>query len=129
MDDAQAVLYAEGVDSANVIGASNGGRRAIDLALTHFKRVRALILIGASVRGAPEEDPASFAEPVQRLAAAYAAAEAGDDLDELNRIEPHAWLDGWAASEGRVSGPARDLFLDMNCRTLELISDFLAAIA
>ena len=46
--------------------------------------------------------------------AAYEAAEEGDDLDELNRIEAHAWLDGWAAPEGRVTGPARDLFLDMN---------------
>jgi pimeloyl-ACP methyl ester carboxylesterase len=28
------------------------------------------------------------------------------------------WLDGPSAPEGRVSGPARDLFLDMNARAL-----------
>jgi pimeloyl-ACP methyl ester carboxylesterase len=112
--DALAVLDAEGVHDAIVIGASNGGRRAIDLVLTHPERVRGLVLIGAAVRGAPEEDPTTFDEPVQALYAAYEAAEEGDDLDELNRVEAHAWLDGWAAEEGRVSGAVRNLFLDMN---------------
>ena len=46
--------------------------------------------------------------------AAYEAAEESGDLDEINRIEAHAWLDGWAAEEGRVQGSARDLFFDMN---------------
>jgi pimeloyl-ACP methyl ester carboxylesterase len=114
MDDALAVLDAEGVDRAVVIGASNGGQRAIDLTLAHPERVRALVLIGAGVSGAPDEDPAAFAAPVQRLYEAYEAAEEGDDLDELNRVEAHAWLDGWAADEGRVTGAVRELFLDMN---------------
>ena len=114
MDDALAVLDAEGVTSAVVVGASNGGRRAVDLALAHPQRVQALALIGAGVSGAPDEDPTTFPDSVQQLYAAYESADAGDDLDELNRMEAHAWLDGWAADEGRVSGPARDLFLDMN---------------
>ena len=114
MDDALAVLDAEDVESAVVIGASNGGQRAIAMALAHPERVRALVLIGAGVSGAPDEDPTSLAAPVQRLYAAYEAAEEGDDLDELNRVEAHAWLDGWAAEEGRVTGPIRELFLDMN---------------
>jgi pimeloyl-ACP methyl ester carboxylesterase len=112
--DALAVLDAEEVDRAVVVGASNGGQRAIDLALAHPERVRALVLIGAGVRGAPDEDPADLPPPAQRLYAAYEAAEEGDDLDELNRVEAHAWLDGWGAEEGRVTGPARDLFLEMN---------------
>jgi pimeloyl-ACP methyl ester carboxylesterase len=114
VDDALAVLDAEGVESALVIGASNGGRRAVDLALAHPERVSALVLIGAGVSGAPEEHPSIYPERVQRLYAAYEAAEDSDDLDELNRIEAHAWLDGWAADEGRVQGPVRDLFLEMN---------------
>ena len=118
VDDALAVLDAEGAGPSVVIGASNGGRRAVDLALAHPTRVRALVLIGAGVSGASEDDPAAFAPHVRRLWAAYEAAEEGNDLDELNRNEAHAWLDGWAAPEGRVTGPARDLFLDMNGRAL-----------
>jgi pimeloyl-ACP methyl ester carboxylesterase len=112
--DALAVLDAEAVDRAILIAASNGGQRAIDLTLAHPDRVAALVLIAAGARGGPADDPTAFSEPVQSLWAAYEAAEEGDDLDELNRIEAHAWLDGWAADEGRVQGPVRDLFLDMN---------------
>jgi len=114
VDDALAVLDAAGIERGTLIGASNGGKRAIDLALAHPERVGALVLIGSGVRGAPEQDPADFSPEVQALWAAYEAAEAGDDLDHLNRIEAHAWLDGWVAPEGRVTGPVRDLFLDMN---------------
>jgi pimeloyl-ACP methyl ester carboxylesterase len=112
--DAVAVLDATGVDRAMVVGASNGGRRAVDLALAYPDRVLALVLIGAGLRGGPEDDLDAFSEAVRALYAAYEAAEAGDDPDELNRVEAHAWLDGWSAPEGRVQGPVRDLFLDMN---------------
>lgn len=114
MVDALAVLDAETSGAAIVVGASNGGRRAIDLALAHPSRVAALVLIGAGVTGAPEVDETTLGPEVQELVARYQAADAGDDLDLLNRIEAHAWLDGWTAEEGRVTGPARDLFLDMN---------------
>ena len=112
--DAVAVLDAAGADRAVVIGASNGGRRAIHLTLDHPERVRALVLIGAGARGGPPDDLDAWSDEVRALYAAYEAAEEGDDLDELNRIEAHAWLDGWTAPEGRVQGPVRDLFLDMN---------------
>lgn len=116
--DAIAVLDAEGVDRAVLVGASNGGRWSIELALAHPERVAALVLIGAGARGGPEEDPADHSEQVQALWRAYEAAEEGDDLDALNRIEAHAWLDGWTAQEGRVTGAARDLFLAMNAIAL-----------
>jgi pimeloyl-ACP methyl ester carboxylesterase len=112
--DAVAVLDALEVAAAVLIGASNGGRCAIDLALAHPDRVLGLGLIGAGVSGAPEPDPLDFAVPVQQLWQAYEAVEEAGDLDALNRIEAHAWLDGWAAEEGRVAGAARELFLAMN---------------
>lgn len=114
VDDALAVLDAEGVDRAIVIGASNGGRRSIHLALDHPGRVRALVLISAGLRGGPDDDLDSFSADVRALYDAYEAAEESGDLEELNRIEAHAWLDGWSAVEGRVQGPARELFLEMN---------------
>ena len=116
--DAVAVLDAAGVDRAVVIGASNGGRWSIELALAHPERVAALVLIGAGTRGGPEDDPTDYSAEVQALWHAYEAAEEGDDLDALNRIEAHAWLDGWAAPEGRVPGAVRDLFLAMNAVAL-----------
>jgi pimeloyl-ACP methyl ester carboxylesterase len=117
-DDAVAVLAAEAVASAVVIAASNGGKIALDLALAHPERVEALVLIASAVRGAPEEDPADFSDRVRRLYSTYEAAEEAADPDELNRVEAHAWLDGWAAEEGRVQGSARELFLEMNGRAL-----------
>lgn len=114
VNDALAVLDAEGVEAAVVIGASTGGSNAVDLTLSHPERVHALVLIGAGVRGAPQLDEASFAEAVHRLSAAYEAALEGGDPDDLNRVQTHAWLDGCLADEGRVSGPVRDLLLDMN---------------
>ena len=114
LDDLLAVLDAAGVVSAHVVASSNGGRRALELALEHPEQVRSLVLIAAAVPGGPPDDPTAFSPAVQELWAAYEAAEAGDDLDELNRVEAHAWLDGWESQEGRVQGRARSLFLDMN---------------
>ena len=56
VDDALAVLDAYDVGSAVVIGSSMGGRTSLDLALTHPERVRALVLIGPAVSGAPGAD-------------------------------------------------------------------------
>ncbi|MGK2950086.1 MAG: alpha/beta fold hydrolase [Acidimicrobiales bacterium] len=116
VDDALAVLAAAGAATLPVvvIGASNGGKVALDLALARPDLIRALVLIGSAVSGAPEDDLAGFPEPVRAVIAAYEAAEELGDPDELNRVEAHAWLDGWSAPEGRVGSPARDLFLEMN---------------
>jgi pimeloyl-ACP methyl ester carboxylesterase len=110
--DAVAVLDALEVTRAAVVGASMGGRLAIDLALAHPERVSALVLIGAGVRGMPDLVPMPPA--LQALSDAIDAAEEAGDLDEVNRLEAHVWLDGWSAPEGRVGGDTRALFLEMN---------------
>lgn len=114
--DALAVLDAAGVQRASVVGASMGGRTALDFALTHPDRVDRLVLIGPGISGAPVivDDP----EPVRTLAEAMAAADDRGDVDEVNRLEAHLWLDGPTAAEGRVTGAARELFLDMNGKAL-----------
>lgn len=114
LDDALAVLDADGIGKAVLIGASNGGKHAIDLALHRRDRVAGLVLIGTAARGAVEGPEDHQPRPVRDLITAYEAAEAGDDLDELNRVEARFWLDGPGAVEGRVAGATRDLFLDMN---------------
>jgi pimeloyl-ACP methyl ester carboxylesterase len=111
--DALAVLDAEGARRPLVVACSMGGQAAIDLALAHPERVAGLCLIGTAVRGAPY--PELTEGPTAVLNAQIAATE---DYDEANRLEACLWLDGPSADEGRVTGEARDLFLEMNERAL-----------
>lgn len=84
-----------------------GGQTAIDLTLAHPERVAGLVLIGTAIRGAPY--PEIIEGPTADLNARFEAADEAGDLDEVARL---------SAEEGRVGGPTRDLFLDMNGRAL-----------
>jgi pimeloyl-ACP methyl ester carboxylesterase len=110
------VLNACKLSSAVLVGSSQGGRVAIDTALQHPERVRALVLIGTAVSGSP--DAASYPLAVSTLSDEIDSAEAAGDLERMNRAEAHLWLDGPLAAEGRVTGEVRELFLDMNRRAL-----------
>ena len=110
--DLTAVMDALNLTSAVLVGASQGGRIAIDLALAAPDRARALMLVAPAVSGAPSADqhPGPIASLIDRLD----HAEEEGDIDRVNTIEAHLWLDGPLSPEGRVRGPVRDLFLDMN---------------
>ena len=69
------------------------------------------MLLGSAVSGAP--DPELDAE-TERLGTLADEALASGDLEEVNRLETWIWLDGPAGPEGRVTGAARSLALDMN---------------
>ena len=116
VDDALSVLDAYDVPAAVVIGSSMGGRTSIDLTLTHPERVRALVLIGPAVSGAPEP---TYEPEVLALDEEWETAEERGDQATLNKIEARVWLDGPTAPEGRVTGSARDLFLEMNAQALD----------
>lgn len=117
--DALAVLDDAGVDGpATLVGASMGGRLAIDLTLDHPERVGRLVLIGSACRGAPDKTPDEYPESYREIGHAIDVAEEAGDLDTVNQLEAWLWLDGPTAREHRVSGPVRELFLDMNGRAL-----------
>ncbi|WP_458095776.1 alpha/beta fold hydrolase [Roseomonas sp. WA12] len=112
VSDAKAVMeaLAEG-GPAVLVGCSQGGRIALDLALRHPASVRGLVLIAPTVTGAPE---ANYSPEIAALMREMNAAESSGDLDRVNAMKARLWLDGPLAPEGRVVGEARRLFLEMN---------------
>lgn len=114
LDDLDALLEAFDIHAAVLVGCSMGGGLAIDFALRHPGRVIGLVLIGTSVTGAPW----SATEAEAMIEAAEEHAFERGDMDMLNRVQAHEWLDGPRAQSGRVSGAARELFMDMNALAL-----------
>lgn len=94
--DVFAVLDAVGVDRATVIGASRGGRIALDALLDAPDRVTGLVTVGSTPGGQHDGD----ATPRERemIAQMEAASEIGD-YEELVRIEVAYW----------DLGPTRDI--------------------
>jgi pimeloyl-ACP methyl ester carboxylesterase len=114
LDDLEAVLRAHDIHAAVFVGCSLGGGLALDFALRHPGRVMGLALIGTSVSGAPW----TATEVEQMIEAAEEDAWERGDMDMVNRVQAHEWLDGPRAASGRVGGAARALFLEMNARAL-----------
>jgi pimeloyl-ACP methyl ester carboxylesterase len=118
LDDLVAVLDALDLRSVWLIGSSQGGRIAIDVALHSPPRVTGLVLVSPAISGAPGVD--SYSGSVARLVNLLDEAEDSNDFEEINRLEAHLWLDGPDGPEGRLGEPIRSLFLDMNGRALAL---------
>jgi pimeloyl-ACP methyl ester carboxylesterase len=114
IDDLEAVLDAFDIHAAIFVGCSMGGGLAVDFALRHPGRVIGLVLIGTSITGAP------WSATTEERAIEMAEEDAWErgDLDLLNKVQAHEWLDGPRAQSGRVSGAVRELFLDMNAKAL-----------
>ena len=114
VDDLEAVLKALDIHAAVFVGCSMGGGLAVDFALKNPGRSIGLVLIGTSVTGAPW----TSTDAESQIEAAEEDAYERGDLDMLNRVQAHEWLDGPRAQSGRVGGAVRALFLDMNAIAL-----------
>ncbi|HVC05539.1 MAG TPA: alpha/beta hydrolase [Candidatus Acidoferrales bacterium] len=117
LDDLRAVLDQVATGPVWLVGSSMGGELAIDAALSDPDRIAGLVLLAPAVSGAPE--PTVFDASTEHLVRLWEAAQTSGDLDEINRIEMWLWLDGPSAPEGRVSGSARELALQMNAIALK----------
>lgn len=115
LDDLEAVLDALGVHAGIFVGASRGGGLALEFALSAPERVAGLVLAGTSLSGAPKP---IFSPDVMRIVHAMEAVEDSGDIDAINAVEAHAWLDGPLSPSGRVWGPVRELFVKMNSAIL-----------
>jgi pimeloyl-ACP methyl ester carboxylesterase len=123
--DLLAVLDACDYERPVLVGNSRGGKIALDFALTHPDRVAALVLLAPAVSGAPTVAESDLRPEEAAFWQELEAAEAAGDLDALNRGEIRLWLDGLDgldAPEGRVTGVARQLALDMNAIALSATS-------
>jgi pimeloyl-ACP methyl ester carboxylesterase len=115
VDDLLAVLDAVSPDApAWLVGSSMGGQVALDAALEAPERIAGLVLLAPAISGDPELDEEAYIAATNGLAGAIDAAWTAGEVDECNRLEVWLWLDGPAGPEGRVSGPRRELALDMN---------------
>lgn len=117
VDDLRAVVEACAADPAIIVGNSRGGGVALDYAIAHPDAVAALVLIAPSISGFDYSTWVEVAAEIEQDQQ-IAAADARDDLEVVNRLETRYWLDGVEQPEGRVSGPARELFIEMNARAL-----------
>lgn len=116
VDDLDVVLGRLPAGRVTLVGCSQGGRVAIDYALARPERVAALVLVASAVGGAVAPD--SFPPDIEARVNALEDAENRKDIDRINALEAQLWLDGPQSAEGRVGGPLRELFLDMNGRAL-----------
>ncbi|MGI9324904.1 MAG: alpha/beta fold hydrolase [Pseudomonadales bacterium] len=111
VDDLLAVVESVEGGKHILVGCSQGARIAIDFAIRYPKKIEALVLISATYSGANAPNPDAHEAA---LIAQIDAADERDDLEALNRLEAHLWLDGPHSEAGRVTAEARELFLDMN---------------
>ena len=100
---------------AILVGCSEGGRVALDAVLKHPSCFCGLVLVAPSVTGAPE---VAYPSEAKNLMAQLKEAQEAGDLDQVIAIKTHLWLDGPLAPERRVTGQARELFLEMQAVAL-----------
>jgi pimeloyl-ACP methyl ester carboxylesterase len=113
VDDLVALLDRAELERAAVVGASNGGRVAIDLTLAHPERVGALVLAAPALGGWEwSEEIDAYGEREDEL------FEAGD-LDATVELNLATWVDGRGRRPGDVDPGLRSFVGEMQRRALD----------
>ena len=109
LDDLASVVNTLGIQEPLILmGCSMGGGLAMDFALKHPTKVKALIMVGSGPSGLELDVPAPA-----KFAEAEKAFEAGD-LDLVAEIETQIWFDGTDRTSEQVDQRMRKLAYEMN---------------
>ena len=102
------------VESANILGISNGGRVAIDFAIAYPSRVNKLILSAPSIGGFPPSDIIrQFWQDEDE------ALERGD-LEAATEVNLRLWVDGPKRSPNEVDADVRKKVYQMQMRAFQI---------
>ena len=117
--DLLALLDHLDIEKAIFVGCSFGGSIVFDAALAAPERVLGLVIVGGVAHGLElENEP----EPTPLEYKIKAASDAGD-LDKVNELEIHMWVDGFQQPIGRAEKQIRDQILEAN--HIALVNDTL----
>ena len=109
MNDLVSLLDTLGVhESIAIMGCSMGGGLAMDFALTHPARVKALVMVDSAPSGLELDVPT-----LAKFSDVEKAFESGD-LDLVAEIETQIWFDGMGRIPEQVNPPMRKLLYEMN---------------
>lgn len=118
--DALAVLDHLGIERATVVGASRGGRIALDVALAAPDRVRGVVTVGSVPGGSPE---VQLSEAEQRGFAEIEALDPSVDAERMVRLEAELWAVGPARTRDDLDPAFLRLAHELHVPNITHVSD------
>lgn len=112
--DLAEVMEANGLESASLVGASLGGRVALELAIARPDLVESLVLVGAALPGHV------WSDEIETYGVAEDAALERGDLDAAVEANLRTWVDGPRRSASMVDPALRAQVGEMQRRAFEL---------
>jgi 3-oxoadipate enol-lactonase len=114
VEDVVSVLDELGLERAAVVGASFGGRVALELAGAHPERVERLVLVAPGLGGH------DWSEEVRRFNDEEEAAYEAGDLDRATDLNVRLWVDGPRRGPDAVPSEVREQVRTMQREAFEL---------
>jgi len=114
LDDLEALLGELELDRIALVGASYGGRIALELTLTHPERVWALVLVGSGLRDI------DWSEDVTRGFEEEEAVIERGDLEAAVELNLRMWVDGPTRTAADVDPEVRVRVAEMQRRAIEV---------